>query len=405
MLSMLFITSELPFPAHSGGKLKSLKLLKEFCATYKVDVACPLKGDDVNHVTGLAQTLPDGVSFFNDVVDRPRTGLNLVKSYIQGIPLNVYRTQSTSLAEKIKAIKSGYDIIFVDHYEAFQFVPDEFDGEVVYHAHNAYYAFWQRYAEKGDGFLHRIIAKLETGRVSKEERRVCEKSNLIFAAPNDIDKLVDLNLPREKFSVTYHLGDDSQLDLPALQFSETDKKLVYVGYLGWEPNVHGLLWFIQTVWPLLIEREPDLTFHVVGKNPDARLKSCADATNGIVLRGYVEDLEDEFRSARVCVAPLLFGSGMKVKVLNAMARGLPIVTTSIGAEGIDVVHEQHLMCVDDSDTMAQYILKLLDNEAAWFRLSTESRDLISQKYTWRALFDDMHKKIAYQANEEKSQAA
>ncbi len=399
MQSLLFVTTELPYPSHSGGKLKSLKLLSELCSQYRVDVACPLKLDDPQYVDEFLDLLPDTTEFMSDAVSRPRNLINLLRSYGAGIPLNVYRTESKSLREKVESTAECYDAIFVDHYEAFQYVPEKFQGKIIYHAHNAYYAFWKRYSQVGNGFFHRVVANFEAKRVAHEERRICESSDLVFAAPNDIKKLESLGIDSRKFTYTYHLGDDTQLAQPSLDYKLTDKKLVYVGHLGWEPNVHGLMWFIGNVWPELINKEPELHLRIIGKSPDPRLIDATRDERGITLTGFVEDLETEFNDSRVCIAPLLFGSGMKVKVLNALARGIPTVTTTVGAEGIDAINDQHLVCTDDPASMAKAILKLMRDEVAWQLLSTESRKLIQDKYTWRALFDHMLEQMNLKLNE------
>jgi glycosyltransferase involved in cell wall biosynthesis len=194
---------------------------------------------------------------------------------------------------------------------------------------------------------------------------------------------------------TYHLGDDRQLDLPSLRFAETCKKLMYVGFLGWEANAQGLLWFIETVWPRLLARHPDLEFDIVGKGADARLEAAVAPHEGIRLLGFVDDLQSVYRDSRVSVAPLLFGSGMKVKVLDAMARGIPTVTTSVGAEGIAAENGQHLMIADEAIDMAGHIDRLLEDAALWNHLQYESRALVRDRYTWRQLFDAMHGELRH----------
>jgi glycosyltransferase involved in cell wall biosynthesis len=168
---------------------------------------------------------------------------------------------------------------------------------------------------------------------------------------------------------------------------------MYVGFLGWEPNIQGLLWFMEKVWPRLLDKHPDLRFDIVGKNPNNRLKKAVELHPGITLTGYVPNLQAVYRDSRVSVAPLLFGSGMKVKVLDAMARGIPTVTTSVGAEGIEVENGRHLLIEDDPARMAERINELLDNPVLWNRLQTASRELIQQQYTWRRLFREMHRTI------------
>jgi glycosyltransferase involved in cell wall biosynthesis len=236
----------------------------------------------------------------------------------------------------------------------------------------------------------RLAAYLEAHRVRRFEAAVAGRADLVFAAPNDARELVDAGVPTDKIQDTYHLGDDTQLALPELRFEDTCEKLMYVGFLGWEPNVQGLLWFIENVWPMLETRHPGLCFDIVGKNPDERLQAAVADCPAIRLTGYVADLQTVYRDSRVSVAPLLFGSGMKVKVLDAMARGIPTVTTSVGAEGIEVEDRVQLMIADDPSDMAGRIDELLLDRIIWERLQVASRALIRRQYTWQRLFHSMH---------------
>jgi glycosyltransferase involved in cell wall biosynthesis len=286
-----------------------------------------------------------------------------------------------------------HDIVLLDHYEVFPYLPPDYDGLVVYHAHNAYFKLWQRYATLPGNPARRLVARLEAARVRRYETAVANRASVVFAAPNDARELVAAGVDSARISDTFHLGDDSQLELPDLRFADTKKKLMYVGFLGWEPNVQGLLWFIESVWPLLQARHPDLRFDIVGKNPDKRLQDAVAASEGIRLTGYVADLQTVYRDSRVSVAPLLFGSGMKVKVLDAMARGIPTVTTRVGAEGIDVENGRELLVADDPAQMAAKIDDLLANPALWQQLQSSSRALIRERYTWQRLFAQMHASI------------
>jgi glycosyltransferase involved in cell wall biosynthesis len=284
-------------------------------------------------------------------------------------------------------------VVFLDHYEVFPYLAQEYQGLTVYHAHNAYFKMWQRYAQLPGNPSMRLAAYLEARRVRNYETSVASLTDLTFAAPNDARELKHLGVEDAKLHDTFHLGDDQQLELPDLRHVDTAKKLMYVGFLGWEPNAQGLLWFIEQVWPQLVQRHPDLRFDIVGKNPDQRLRAAAARWDGISLKGFVPDLQEIYRDSRVSVAPLLFGSGMKVKVLDAMARGMPTVTTSVGAEGIDMEHGKHLLVADKPHDMANEVDRLLTDPHLWQRLQVNSRALISERYTWRQLFTQMHRTL------------
>lgn len=389
MKKLLFITSELPFPPQSGGKVKTLKMLHALSKRYRITLACPLKLDDADHLDDFLAVSPCEHHLYAPVAI-PRSAKTLLQSYLRGIPLNTHRTYNAPLQRRVAAIADQQDVVLLDHFETEAYLPKQYRGLVIYHAHNAYFKLWQRFAAQPGNSLMRLAAKLEAARVRRAEVKLVRRADLVFAAPNDAAALVRSGASATHIHDTYHLGDDSQLHLPALRFENTRKKLMYVGYLGWEANVQGLLWFIDAVWPKLVIRHPDLRFDIVGKNPDSRLVEAAEPHPGIRLRGFVADLETIYRDSRISVAPLLFGSGMKVKVLDAMARGIPVVTTDIGAEGIDVIRGAHMLIENDPHSMAIQIERLLTESDLWDIVNSRSRKLIADRYTWSRLFADMH---------------
>ncbi|MBI3774547.1 MAG: hypothetical protein HY273_03180 [Gammaproteobacteria bacterium] len=167
------------------------------------------------------------------------------------------------------------DVIFIDHFLMFQYVPDAFRGRVVLHQHNAEYVMWRRFAEFDAHRLRRMVVRMESARVRNYEARIGARAHAILAAPNDIEALVELGLPREKFVETLHLGDEHLLDAPDIDFAQTELALLCVGTLDWEANRDGLLWFLHDVWPQLKQRFPALRFTVIGRNPGVELQNLA----------------------------------------------------------------------------------------------------------------------------------
>lgn len=381
------VTIELPFPATSGGRIKSWNMLKALTQHYEVSLATPIKYgyeefDKFQSAIKLNQ-------LYSETVERKRSAKNLIKSYMAGIPLNVYRSRSEALLDQIAADADQFEIILLDHYESFQYLPTNFKGKVILHTHNATYLMWERYATSGEGFAMRTAAALEARRVKGYEKRACNRADLIFAAPNDIDNLSQLGCDRSKFRETFHLGDDSQLTLDELNFADTQEQLFCVGTLNWEANVDGLIWFLQQIWPVIKAKRPGIGFKIAGGKPDPRLIAITDDLTDVELLGFVDDLEPYFKASRLFIAPLRFGSGIKVKVLNTMCRGLPIVTTSIGAEGLEVRHMKHMAIADSVDETCASIEQLLDDEEKWTTIRDGSREVIREKYTWSRVLGNM----------------
>lgn len=387
MRSMLIISIELPYPPTSGGRMKSWNLVKFLSKHYHIGLACPLKyGSD--KVSEFESKVPLK-QFITDKVEKPRSVKTLLTSYALGIPMNVYRSKSNSIKKEIIKSADSYDIILVDHYEAFQYIPPNFKGKVIFHTHNATYLMWERFAQSDANFAFRKVASIEADRVKNYERKAVQNSDLIFASPNDIQKLVDIGADESKCRETFHLGDSDQIDLPALEFDKTEQALLYIGTLNWEANVDGLMWFLEDVWPKIKQIHPDLYFYVVGGNADQRLLDKGKTLTDVEFVGFADELEPYFQKARIFVSPLRFGSGIKVKVLNAMSRGLPTVTTTVGVEGLTVKNMKHIAVADDIEGTLENIDTLLTNEAKWLELETASRDLVRQKYTWEKVLGYM----------------
>jgi len=386
-MRILFLTTQLPYPPVSGGVIKTWRLVSHLARKEEHDfqLIFPLKNDDKKHLPAFRQKLPKA-EVFAVPLSRGRSAVNLLKSYLAAPTLNVYRNADVRLADKAREWGRHADLIFVDHYEMGQYLPREKRCKVILHQHNAEYVMWERLADFELNPIKRMLIKLEASRIKKTELKYAEKSDLVLAAPNDIAALIGIGVDSDKCETTFHLGEDFMLDLPALSFEGSEKALLFVGTLTWEANVDGLLWFLDAVWPLVLKKHPRLRFYIVGKNPDPRLKKATDGVKNIELTGFVEDLEPYHNLARVFVIPLRFGSGIKVKLLNALYRGLPVVTTEIGTEGIEVANETDLYSTSVPEKQAEYIDILLTQKAKWNAMSKAAREL-SKKYTWEALLE------------------
>ena len=384
------ITIELPYPPTSGGRIKSWNMLKYLSERHQTSLACVIKYG-TQDIETLKKLIDLNYFFYQEATHNVRSAGNLIKSYIAGIPINVYRNKQPALARQISQVANDFDVILLDHFESAQFVPASFKGKVVFHAHNATYLMWERFTRSDAALSYRIATAIETSRIKRYERDLCRRADIVFAAPNDIEHLVAIGAERSKCKVTYHLGDDSQLTLQDMVFKETSKQLLYVGTLNWEANIDGLLWFFESIWPEVLEKDPDIVLKIVGKNPDPSLIEAAKDLRNIEFTGFVEDLEPLYKQSRVFIAPLRYGSGIKVKVLNAMCRGIPVVTTAIGAEGLDVQSGKHLAISNPLNNMSNDILNLINNEELWKTTSVQSREIVKAKYTWKIVLGEMNK--------------
>ncbi|MFW5879251.1 MAG: glycosyltransferase family 4 protein [bacterium] len=388
---ILFLTPRLPFPPISGGVLKTLKMLKYLCKHYNVTLAALLKDDDNNNLTAFFNEVEPHDYFFYSF-QRERSFKNYVTSLLYKLPLSIYRNYSKHFQKKVTPFFSNIDIVIVDHFLMVQYIPENFKGKVILHQHNAEHVMWERYAQNFRWPLKNIIS-FEAERIEDYERKICQKANHILAAPNDIQILNKLS-PSANFIETLHLGDEQLLDRPKLILPE-ENICLFIGTLSWEANKDGLLWFVQNCWKEISQQVPQAKLLVAGGGGKQNEEICnvLSSFDNIDFLGFVEDLNPLYEKARVFVAPIRFGSGIKVKVINAMYRGLPVVTTSVGTEGIKTCHEKDILISDSEHDFVHSTCRLLEDNIMWNSISDESRSLMKNQYTWEKVWKKLEEAI------------
>jgi glycosyltransferase involved in cell wall biosynthesis len=160
--------------------------------------------------------------------------------------------------------------------------------------------------------------------------------------------------------------------------------LLFFGTLSYGPNVEGLAWFCRQVLPRVRESDPDVTLEVVGLHPPSAVTDL-EQLPGVHITGFVPDIRCKLWSAALCVVPLQVGGGTRLKILEALAAGCPVVSTTVGAEGLSLVDGQHLMIADDPEEFARAIVYLLESDSRRDRQALEGRHAVAERYDWRSI--------------------
>jgi glycosyltransferase involved in cell wall biosynthesis len=164
------------------------------------------------------------------------------------------------------------------------------------------------------------------------------------------------------------------------------RDVLFLGGFWHKPNSDAVVWFVDEIWPRILAQTPGCRFLIAGSNPGPEVLVLSRAP-GVEVLGYVGDLEPLYNAARVCVAPLRFGAGVKGKVGQSMAHGLPVVSTSIGAEGMWSQDDEHLLVADDADAFAEKVLQLLRDDDLWIETQALARRFVETHFSVPALND------------------
>jgi len=162
------------------------------------------------------------------------------------------------------------------------------------------------------------------------------------------------------------------------------RRIVFVGSMDYHANIDGAVNFAREVWPHLRERQPKLIFAIVGKDPAPEVRNLAQIP-GIEVTGTVDDVRPFYREASAAVVPLNIGGGSRLKILEAMAAGVPVVSSTLGAEGLEVRHDENILIADTNEQLIEAIISVVENKTRHDRLSTAGRALVSRRYDWTSL--------------------
>lgn len=385
-MRILFLTFQFPYPADSGGRIKTLSILEYLRPRHDVRVLCLSRGEADEEQRRWANAF-GGVQWV--VLNRGRSPLSLARSYLSGLPLSVERNRSEEMSRWADEALAGgeFDGLFVDGWTMSQYVPAGFEGRKVLHEHNAEYLVWERQARLGRNPLVRALVQREAGRVRTYESGALGRFDGVFAvSEQDRKALLRIGADPGRTRVLPNLPDASLLQMPGLSFEGSQPVLLYFGTLSWQPNIEGLERFIARVLPLVRREAPAARLLIAGRDAPAALERLARGTPGVDFLGPVKDAEALYRRARVLVEATRSGGGTKLKVLNALARGLPVVASREAAEGIEGVAGEHMLIAGDDEEMASAVVRLLSDGVLWARLSENGRALVREKYVAEKAF-------------------
>ncbi len=376
----VILSPEVPYPLAGGGSLRTASLLHGLARAYDLDLI-------VFRQTGAADPsdlLPAGLVQRVSTIDLPPNGRSLAaRSFrntlrlVRHVPPLVDRF--SGFEREVAAAVHGqqYDLGVIEHFWCAPYWEQlsAVCGRTVLDLHNVESVLHERCSRTEAGaaaFAHRIFARA----AAKLEHQWLPRFSSILAASDCDRNWILAGSPG--LQVTLY---PNAVPLPPLPICERRHALVFSGNLEYHPNVSAVRFFRQEVWPSLRERWPGLVWRIVGRNPRA-VEAWTKGDPRIEVSGPVKDAIGELARAEIAVVPILAGSGTRLKILEAWAAGLPVVSTTLGAEGLPVRDGHHLLLADGAEHFAGQVSRLLQDSGLRRDLARTGRSLLESEFTW-----------------------
>jgi glycosyltransferase involved in cell wall biosynthesis len=309
---------------------------------------------------------------------------DLLANLFSPLPYSVARYKSRKLRAQITKLAAQSDLVVCDFLMPAVNVPLAVQSNAVIFQHNVEAMIWKRHAMVPQNALRRAFMKMQWRKVQGFESAACRGFAHVVAVST-----ADAQMFRDEYGVKSVSDIPTGVDLdyfcPAPDSTRNNFEMVFVGSMDWMPNDEGIRWFTAEVLSLVQEQIPAVTLTVVGRSPSAGLRALADANRSIRVTGTVPDVRPYLQRAALSVVPLRIGGGTRLKIYEAMALGAPIVSTTIGAEGLPVRDGEHLRLADSPAAQAAAIVELLKQPGEAQRLADNARRFVEQHCSWDAV--------------------
>ena len=365
----------------------------ELCKYHDVYLICLVREADKYLVHNISVAEIDLEIHCKKVFFIPHTISNLSKLFFIGksvfskIPYSVSIYRSKDLGKKVLKLISDENVSLI-HSDTLGMIEPILDRintmKVLNHHDIESHKMYRRYVNE-ENLAKRLFFWNENRRLEKYEKRYCKRYDRnIVVSEIDYGRLNDILGPSSENTVIVENGVDCDYFAfhPRLN---SENELIFTGALDYYPNDKSMLFFCSDVWPILKEKYPALTFSIIGKNPSKSLLSLVKTSQDIKMLGYVEDVRPHIKRAKVFVCPIMEGGGTRIKILDAFSQGIPVVSTQVGAEGLEAVDGRHLMIADTPFGFVEKISDLLDNETLSSDISRHAREFVEEKYSYKHL--------------------
>lgn len=402
-MKILFLTPQLPFPPDKGATIRTFALVKGLAQ----------RGHEVNLLsfipseTALA-TLPQMRPYCADIstVLAPRRSqtTRLRRLLTSSLPDMAWRLPSAEYAARLDDLLQAEDpdIVQAESIEvaqyALQVVQQRKNGRkhplVFFDDLNAEYVLQnrafqidsrspRRWPRAGYSWLQARRLRSYEGRVVTTVDGVLTVSSADATAIAALDdRIKPYVVPNGVDCVFFHPAAPAPA-APEMTPIKHMASVVFTGTMDFRPNIDAVLWFCQAILPLIKKDVFHVHFYIVGNNPPPEVKALAGPA--VTVTGYVSDIRPYIANSAVYVVPMRMGSGTKLKVMEAMATGIPVVSTSVGAEGIDIEPGVNILLGDTPADFARHVIRLLDNANERRRLAVSARRLVESKYDWHTI--------------------
>jgi len=384
-MKILIVSSYLPYPLLNGGNIRLYNIIKSLSDKHEITLVCEKR------VAQTQQDVEEVKKICEKVITVKRNKQwsikNVLKSGFSSIPFLVQGHTSKEFQDAIsmELDTGGFDLIHVETFYVMQNVPDVV-LPIVLVEHNIEYLVYERFMQKVPFILKPFLA-IDINKIKKIEMAFWNHAKIIATVSEQERKIIG----KKNCYVVANGVDTKQFAKKTIDkdFAKKQKKVLFIGDYAWLQNSDAARYIIEEVWPFLRSRE-DLSLWIVGRNMPQSLKDLGRSDKRIFFDDKnTSSAWEIFTEADLLLAPIRVGGGTSYKIIESMAVGTPVVTTSLGHEGIDALKDRDILVADDPESLSRAVSDILSDEERYQKLSSNSRKAVERIYDWSVIAEKM----------------
>jgi glycosyltransferase involved in cell wall biosynthesis len=383
-MKILWANPHFLHPTNKGGQIRTLEMLRHLHRWHEIHYVALENAAEPEGVARSPEYSSKAYPIPHHVPPRgsPAFALQAARNLVDPLPLAVSRYRSGRMKQVIAGLleQGRFDRLVCDFLFSAPNIPSL--KPALLFQHNVETTIWDRHLETASTALHRAFFRVQRNRMAAYEGKVCrESAHVVAVSAKDAERF------RSMFGVSSISEVPTGVDVesftpPATGTHDRGADLVFVGSMDWLPNIDGCSYFVSEILPLIWKSKPECTVAIVGRSPGAGILEMAQRDKRILVSGTVPDIRPYFWGSSVSIVPLRIGGGTRLKIYEAMAAKIPIVSTSIGAEGLPVVNSKNIFLADTPEEFAHRCLELLDSASLRTAMASDAWQMVASQFSW-----------------------
>ena len=385
-MRLLWMKSDYVIPPDTGGKIRTFNLLRELNSLCDVTYLSFKNEDKPNNEPEIDDCASEVVTVYKPEEDKSGAGfyLRVLRGMASQLPYIIQKYRSERIIRHQRDFVQSTDksVVLCDFLEMAENVDWSLPCPKVLFQHNVESMIWDRYYETETNPLKRAYFNYERKRMSQYEADMCNRFDLVFTVSEEDKAVLQDEFGVKKPIEVLATGVDTDFFAPVAA-NPKPGRLVFLGSMDWMPNIDGMKWFVHEIYPLIKQRWADVSLDIVGRRPGAEICRFAEQDESIQVLADVPDVRPHIADGELFIVPLRIGGGSRIKIYEAMAMNRPVVSTTIGAEGLPLTPDQHIAIGDTPEAFANQIVRLLEDKDVQNRISNDGYELVTANHQWK----------------------